>query len=521
MEYATEPIGTSRARRVIIAAVLLVIAPAAAVAVFLTIYWPFTRQSIIDALQEQSARSVEITNFRRTYFPPGCVAGGVRFLHRVHKDKPPIITIRQLIIRGSYFGLLRSPVRINEAQAIGLRVTVPPRRPGEPAAEPIPLNSRSSGKSVVIDRILANEALIEMRPAEPRDKPFTVSIHQLTLENIADNKRFSFRTALAISKPPGEITASGFFGPWDEKDPGRTVVRGSYTYSNANLGVFEKLAGTLTSEGQFEGALAHLAVSGKAGVPNLHIDDASHTIPLSTEFQAIVNATNGDTFLQPVEAHEWKTNATITGKVAGKEGETGKTVDFQININRGRAEDLFRMFVRAKSPPISGTVSLRASARVPPLPQPFLRKLEMQGDFGIAGSEFRNRETQSSIARLSQSATHQSGRDPQEDPETVLSDLTGHVAVSGGVATFTKISFGVPGAWAELHGTFGLISKKVDFHGKLTTTGSPAAATSGFKSFFLKMMTPFLRKKPAVTVVPFKITGHYEHLSVGLDFGGK
>jgi len=44
--------------------------------------WPFTQQAVTKALRDRFARTVQIRSFRRTYFPPGCVAEGVSFLHR-------------------------------------------------------------------------------------------------------------------------------------------------------------------------------------------------------------------------------------------------------------------------------------------------------------------------------------------------------------------------------------------------------------------------------------------------------
>src|SRR5579884_2017250 len=48
----------------------------------LSLIWPFTEQALIDILQKRSVRSVTIDHFRITYFPPGCVAQGISFLHR-------------------------------------------------------------------------------------------------------------------------------------------------------------------------------------------------------------------------------------------------------------------------------------------------------------------------------------------------------------------------------------------------------------------------------------------------------
>src|SRR6478609_6819642 len=64
--------------------------------------WPFTQQAVIDALQDRSLRTVTIGHFSRTYFPPGCTAEDIRFLHRKHKEKQPLITVGKLVLVTSY-----------------------------------------------------------------------------------------------------------------------------------------------------------------------------------------------------------------------------------------------------------------------------------------------------------------------------------------------------------------------------------------------------------------------------------
>src|SRR5580765_2819547 len=65
-------------------------AGAAVYIVIIAMNWPFTQWAVIDVLQQRSLRAVTIGRFDRTYFPPGCIAEDVRFLHRKHKEKPPL-----------------------------------------------------------------------------------------------------------------------------------------------------------------------------------------------------------------------------------------------------------------------------------------------------------------------------------------------------------------------------------------------------------------------------------------------
>src|SRR5579871_6360394 len=92
-------------RKIAIAAVVIVLGLAASL-ILLARNWPFSEAAVIQALQDRFARQVQIGAFHKTFFPPGCVAEGVHFLHRKRKDLPPLITMDSLRIRGSYLGLL-------------------------------------------------------------------------------------------------------------------------------------------------------------------------------------------------------------------------------------------------------------------------------------------------------------------------------------------------------------------------------------------------------------------------------
>ena len=105
-------------------------------------------------------------------------------------------------------------------------------------------------------------------------------------------------------------------------------------------------------------------------------------------------------------------------------------------------------------------------------------------------------------------------------PETVLSDLAGHVLLRGGVAQFSNLSFNVPGALAQMHGTYNLITEKIDLRGTLKTDSAPSNTTQGIKSLLMKALDPFFRKKRVGYQMPIKITGTYEHPSFGLDLAG-
>ena len=149
-----------------------------------------------------------------------------------------------------------------------------------------------------------------------------------------------------------------------------------------------------------------------------------------------------------------------------------------------------------------------------------LTTMRIQGGFGVGSGKFANTEIQSSLGRISDDAAKKD-HVPADDPETLVSNLRGRVSIENGVTNLTSLLLTVPGAAATLEGTYSLVNYKLDLHGTLITDGSASSATTGFKSFLLKSMTPFLKKKEGRQMVPFKITGNYQKTEVGLDMGHK
>jgi len=120
----------------IIGASLIVIA--VIVVIVLACNWPYTQQAVAKALQDRFARTVQIRSFRKTYFPPGCVAEGVSFLHRKRKDLPALITVQtlEMSVNGGriedLLSLFTEEKRLPMTGSINLRarVQVPPGPPG-------------------------------------------------------------------------------------------------------------------------------------------------------------------------------------------------------------------------------------------------------------------------------------------------------------------------------------------------------------------------------------------------------
>jgi hypothetical protein len=480
--------------------------------------WPFTQRAVTSTLENRFARQVTVQTFHQTFFPPGCVMEGVSFLHRERKDLPPLITLQKLVIRGSYAELIAPKKRIASVDVTGLHVTVPPTEPG--IQSPVmPLTDGQSKNSIGIGRIVANNAVLEFIAGKPGKEPFRLDIQKLVLNDVAESGPSSFQAALRNTTPPGQIVASGKFGPWNAGDPGATPMSGSYTFQNANLAVFHGVSGILAAKGQFSGAVRQTTTTGTVDVRNFHVDGSSHAAELSATYQAAVDAQNGDVSLESVASQVHHTAILSKGDVASRPGQKGKTVGLDMSVDTGRVEDLLLFFTSQKQPSMTGAVKLYAKVELPPGPG-FLKRLRVSGDFGVSGGRFTNPQVQTPLTRVSDSSKEELKKDPKEDPLTVLSNLKGHVEARDGVATLTGISFAVPGASAQMRGTFNLLTEAVDLQGVLETDGKLSDATSGFKALVLKVITP-LMKKNRVTVVPFTIKGTSSHPQFGLNLAAK
>jgi hypothetical protein len=473
--------------------------------IILAIKWPFTKANITHELEDLSASRVEIQSFHTTYFPrPGCVAQGIFIRHGQDVSGQPFIALSSMRIESGILGLFNK--HLARVTANGVHVTVPH------GMQERFLGAKMS--KIVVQELIADDSLLEFSSGNSAKKPFSFHIQRFRLHNVGRQTVTSFDVALANPLPPGEVTARGHLGPWQENRV-QTAISGAYQFTNADLGVFGGIKGKLNSRGTFSGTLRAIEAAGNIDVPDFQVSSSPNHTELKSEFTAVVNARNGNVDLKKVLARVRQTTLLASGRIAAPAGK-GRSAELSLSCMNGRIEDLLRLFTESSRGPMSGVVNFTAHAKIPPGKDPFLRKLQLAGDFGISDSEFNKPDTQQSVDRLSAGAR---GEKEPEKSGLVLSDLKGRAVLQQGVARLSDITFGVPGALAQMHGTYNVISQQVNLHGDLTTRKSIANTTSGVKSAFLRVLSPFFKKKHSEKA-PVKVTGTYSHPSFGLDIGG-
>lgn len=501
----------SHSRLIKLAGLCLLVVGIGAV-LFLIFDWPFRQHAVVAELEDESFSKVTVGSFRETYFPrPGCVLEHVVFQHNRQAGAPPLITIEQVRIEGSFAGLFAGRVRLVEVQ--GLRIRVPPL-----GSEHFETPRRST---VVIDQLVADGATLQVGSPNAGEPGLTFAFRGFTISDVGGSGAATFKATLSNPEPPGEITTTGKFGPWNEKDVSETPVSGEYYFDHADLSALPGISGLLSSSGKYDGTLGGIAVDGSADVPQFAVIRSSHKTQLQTRFHAVVNAENGDVSLQQVNAGFRQTLISAQGGVAGKAGAPGKTASLEIASQDGRIQDLLLLITKSRRAPMSGNMSFRASVSLPSGPKPFLDKVELRGDFGIDAGSFARSTVQEGVNSLSRGARGEKNPEPDEDtdPESVLSDLRGHVLVKDGTAHLSGLAFGVPGALAQMSGTYDLISEKINLHGTLKTEAEVSKTTHGIKSAMLKVLEPFFKNKRNGYTTPVKITGTYDHPAFGLDLG--
>ena len=492
------------------------------------------RAMVVDTLADRLDSEVELSWFSVDTFPTVTIQGeGLAIYYAGRKDIPPLVKVDAFRIEGGIFGLLSRPRRFRTVVVSGLQINIPPGgikvdRPDKPAAtagadNPTPDPSATSadrpspGQSpFIVERLIANDAELRIIPRRAGKSPRVFEIHQLEMLSLGVAEKIPFKAQLTNPTPRGMIHTEGQFGPWQKFAPGATPLNGRYTFKGADLSTIKGIAGMLDSWGEFGGQLEKIAVMGETKTPDFRLDISDQPVPLETRFQAVVDGTDGDTYLNDVYATFLKTSLHAKGAVTRTPGVKGHTVKLHVKIDKGRIEDLMRLSVKSKEPPMVGDIALHADFTLPPGEADVVDKLILAGEFDVDG-RFTDRTVQEKLTGMSKRA---SGEDGDSVGSNVMSGLSGRFKLRHASMTFSDLQFAIPGATVKLHGNYGLRSEQLEFDGTLEMKATISeAAGGGMKSIFLKLVDPLFRKGKAGAVLPIKVRGTRNDPKFGLDVG--
>ncbi len=501
-------------RRMLWGTAILIIALGIGLAVLATHLAPIVRARAVDMFRSRFDSDAEIGELHVTVLNGVLVSGKNLVLrHRGRTDVPPLLEIPEFSCEMSLLSLFRKPWHIRRVELNRLAIHIPPKREN---GQPEPRKKRRD-IPVIVDELISDEAELDLIPRNP-DKPIhQFLIHHLLMHSVGLGHSAPFDASLTNALPPGEITTTGHFGPWQMEEPGLTPLSAKYILKHADLGVFHGISGILSSEGKFAGVLNDIDVSGETTTPDFSLKISGHPLLLKTNFEATVDGTNGDTLLHPVIAQFLNTTLICTGGVVKAFHRPGHDIVLEVKTDHARLEDLLRLAVKADPPPMRGTVRLSATFDLPPGQGDIADRLRLDGKFGIGEAQFANAETREKLEKLSRRGL---GKPGDNDAGSAVSALRGSFVLRDSQMTFRDLIFGVTGATVELAGTYGLRDEKLDFHGTLRLDAKLSQTMTGFKSFLLKPFDPFFRKN-GMTVLPIKVTGTRAQPEFGLEFHRK
>lgn len=497
---------------------------AAAAFVTFAIYFkraePIIRKRVVDTLATRYDSRVELDSFSVSAWQGFEVTGGGLKLYPKQLQIPqPLISADKFTFRTTWRDLLRTPMHIGTVHVSGLRIYLPPKEQRSSISP--------SGKSkhtkidIVVDRLEIDRASLILGTNKPGKIPLDFEIGSLLLKSVGAGQPMHFHATLINPKPIGNIDSSGSFGPFDAHNPGNSPVSGTYSFSHADLGPLKGIAGILSSTGQYHGVLNSITVDGVTDTPDFSLDTAVHPMPLHTKFHAIVDGTNGDTHLEPVDAMLLHSHILASGDVVNVPGQ-GHTINLDVTVDPGRIEDMLTLAVKTLPPIMTGALTVHTKLFIPPGKQSVTSKMRMQGNFEITGVHFTSADVQQKIDELS---LRGQGHPQEAENETkqnvkanIASSMQGNFNLENDKITITGLRYNVPGAHIAMNGVYTLDGNQVDFHGTARLDAKVSQMVTGWKSLLLKAADPFFSKDGAGTEVPIAITGTRSDLHFGLDF---
>ena len=475
---------------------------------------PMLRARVIQTLSRRFDSQVMLGEFDVSVLNGLQVEGkDLSLRSNVDPTSPPQIRVGQFSFHAGLLDVFRSPLHIGLVQLHGLRLMIPPKN----QRSAMPKSKKSPRKiSIVIDKIVSDNAVLTIMTDKPGKIPLKFDIHSLTLTRVGPNDPMHFEAHLVNPKPLGDIATSGNFGPWNAHQPSDTPVSGSYSFIHADLSTTHGITGMLSSQGQYSGQMDTITVDGTTNTPDFSVDVSGHKVDLRTQFHAIVNGMNGNTYLQPVKAQFLHTSLTARGYVVRAQSTSGHDIYLDVVIDRGRIEDLLRLGVKTDPPVMTGNVQLKTKFTLPAGKGPVNQKLQLRGTFAVENISFSNENIQKKMDQLSLRSQGKAAESMEMDNQTgillpgqqdVQANMHGIFSLANGELKLPQLVCTVPGAEIRLAGIYTLDGSEFDFTGRARMQSPISGIVGGWKGKLLRPLDSLFSKNGAGTDIPIEIMG--------------
>jgi hypothetical protein len=483
------------------------------------------RARAVEVLEERLQSKVQLAGLDVSLGRHVVVRGeGLVVRHHGREDVPPLVSIDTFEAAVPWSGFFERPPRLAAVSVDGLRITTPPKGNGggrdresggcQSRGEVAEPSGGREPSPFLIDKLVSRRASLTLLPSRPDKRPRVFDIAHVTLSGFALDRPAGFEAALTNPVPRGEIATNGAFGPWNPGEPGATPVRGTYIFAEADMSTIKGITGQLESTGQYQGPLRQILVDGEVQVSDFGLTTSHHRLPLRTTFKACVDGTDGDTYLDGVDARLAETAIEARGKVEGQVGVDGRFIVLDVTIAEGRIDDLLRLAVDDDPPLMTGRVDVNTSFELPPGDAEVVERLNLAGRFTLREARFSEGKVQGKINELSRRGR---GDMDEERATPVRSAFGGAFSLDDAVLRLSRFQFAVPGAVVQLQGDYGLKSERIDFAGRVRTEARVSQMTTGFKSLLLKAIDPLFARDGAGAIFPITIGGTRSKPSMKVD----
>jgi hypothetical protein len=433
----------------------------------------------------------------------------------------PMLSVQHFAFHTRIRGLFHQPTRIAEVDVEGMELHIPP------AGQRGDVIGGSQGErmpkiSLAVIQIHCKDVKLFIDTTKPGKDPLEFDIQNLNLQDVGATQPFTYQAELINPKPIGEIHAAGHFGPWNVDDPSETALDGNYAFSHADLNTIKGIGGMLSSRGRFGGVLEHITVDGETDTPNFSLDESDHPMPLHTVFHAYVDGTDGDTYLQPVQARLGNSDFSAQGKVVRVKGQ-GHDIDLQVSVPHGRIQDFLELGVKTRPPLMNGIIGMKAHLHIPPGDARVPQKVQLAGTFQLHDVRFNNPAIQDKVDGLSaraQGKPKEVAADSTDREAEVRSMMSASFALGHELMTVDGLHYQIPGALVLMNGVYSLDGNVFEFKGHVRTEATASQMVTGWKSWLLKPVDPFLKKNGAGVQLPISISGTQGDVHFGLALHG-
>ncbi len=555
---------------------------------------PYLRARIVDGLQQRFHTRVELDSFHvqvregeQAMFGLWATGKGLRIWppHKMGGDHPletaveslPLIDLEEFSFHVPLRWKTAQAPKIAEVRLKGLKIDVPPRSTrdrGTGLESAMDAQGKAAGNqkseqqagrgsvlsNLVVQKVVCDHTELVIETDKPDKLPLTFDIEHLKLTHITSGDAMWFEAELTNAKPKGLIDTAGSFGPWVVDDPGQSPLKGKYNFQHADLGEFNGIAGMLSSQGTYDGTLRNIKVDGEATVPDFRLTAFGGALPLHTNFDARVDGTDGDTYLDKVDAMLGRSRFSTSGKIvrirpgsAGPVGDAGQAdpggkpaagkaagteagaqagaaapvmtvapghlIQLKVNVPQGDMADFMKLVSKSGTPLMTGTVETKTTLEIPPGKEPVNQRVKLNGFFKLDNARFTSDKVQQKVQDLSYHGLGKPDDMKHADPDSVLSQMQGSFQVANGVIALPDLQYQVPGAEIRLHGTYAL-SGELHMDGTARMQATVSQMVGGWKGFLLKPVDRFFKKDGAGTLVPIRVRGTRDAPDFGVNFGG-